>query len=60
MIVIGLVSNSFSLSIAPLYVFNLYLIEHLSHEQHKIWYSYLSLIHEYEYMMTHIMRHIFI
>jgi hypothetical protein len=30
-------------------VFDLYLIEHyiLSYEQQKIWYSYLSLIHEY-------------
>jgi hypothetical protein len=48
-IVIGLVSNNFSLSIAPPYVFDLYLIEHyiLSYEQQKIWYSYLSLIHEY-------------
>jgi hypothetical protein len=27
----------------------LYLIEHyiLSYEQHKIWYSYMSLVHEY-------------
>jgi hypothetical protein len=48
-IVIGLVSNSFSLSISSSYVFDLYLIEHfiLSHEQHKILNSYLSLIHEY-------------
>jgi hypothetical protein len=48
-IVIGLVSNNFSLSIAPPYVFDLYLIEHyiLSYEQHRIRYSYLSLIHEY-------------
>jgi hypothetical protein len=48
-IVIGLVSNNFSLSIAPLYVFDLYLIEHyiLSYEQLKIWFSYLSPIHEY-------------
>jgi hypothetical protein len=47
-IVIGPVSNNFSLSIAPLYVFDLYLIEHyiLNYEQQKIWYSYLSLIHE--------------
>jgi hypothetical protein len=49
-IVIGLVSNNFSLIITPTYVFDLYLIEHyiLSYEQHKIQYSYLSLIHEYK------------
>jgi hypothetical protein len=43
-IVIGLVSNNFPFSIAPPYVFDLYLIEHyiLSYEQQKIWYSYLS------------------
>jgi hypothetical protein len=48
-IVIGLVSNKLSLIITPSYVFVLYLIEHyiLSCEQHKIRYSYLSLIHEY-------------
>jgi hypothetical protein len=54
--VIGLVSNNFSLSIAPPYVFDLYLLNTiLSYEQHKIWYSCLYLIHEYEYMMAHIM-----
>jgi hypothetical protein len=38
-----------SLQLAPPYVFDLHLIEHyiLSYEQHKIWYSYLSVIHEY-------------
>jgi hypothetical protein len=39
-IVIGLVSNNFSLTIAPPYLI-------LSYEQHKIWYSYLYLIHGY-------------
>jgi hypothetical protein len=39
---------------------DLCLIEHLSYEQHKIWYSYLSLIHMiYEYMTTHITGSIF-
>jgi hypothetical protein len=40
-------------------VFDLYLIEHfiLSYEQHKNWYSYLSLIHEYIYIYMSTRRH---
>jgi hypothetical protein len=42
-------------------VFDLYLIEHyiLSYEQQKIWYYYLSLIHEYMSIWLHIMGSIF-
>jgi hypothetical protein len=60
-IVIGLVSNNFSLSITPPYVFDLYLIEHyiLSYEQQKIWYSYLSLIHEYMSIWLHTLWEVF-
>jgi hypothetical protein len=39
----------------------LYLIEHyiLSYEQHKIWYSYLSLIHEYMSILRHTLLEVF-
>jgi hypothetical protein len=40
----------------------LYLIEHdiLSYEQHKIWYSYLSLIHEYMSISPHTLWEVFL
>jgi hypothetical protein len=61
-IVLGLVSNNCSRSIAPPYVFDLYLIEHyiLSYEQYKILHSYLSLIHEYMSILRHTLWEVFL
>jgi hypothetical protein len=48
-------------SISPLYVFDLYLIEHyiFSYEQYKFLYSYLSLIHEYMSILRHTLWEVF-